>query len=133
MWYYGDKEIKSLDDIPVGAIGFVYSIYVPDMHLYYIGKKNLYATRTLPPLKGYTRKRKIQGESNWLKYHGSNETIKDLVSQGYDIYKDILKFAYSTKSLTYWETKYLFCSNALEDECYLNGNILGKFYPGDNL
>jgi hypothetical protein len=35
------------------------------------------------------------------------------------------------KQLTYWETKSLFHYNVLEDERYMNDNILGKFYRKD--
>ena len=38
-----------------------------DTNEFYIGKKSLYSHRTLPPLKGYKRKRKVIKESKWEK------------------------------------------------------------------
>ena len=42
----------------------------------------------------------------------------------------MIKICYSKIELTYQETKYLFKYNVLEDDTYLNGNILGRFYKG---
>ena len=108
MWYYQGEEVKSLEQMPVGAVGFVYKISFPEMDLHYIGKKNLHSTRTLPPLKGYKRNRRIQKESNWLTYSSSNTDVQYLVNQGHEVYKEILTFAWSQRQLTYLETKMLF-------------------------
>jgi uncharacterized protein (DUF608 family) len=43
----------------------------------------------------------------------------------------VLKLCKTSKQLTYWETKYLFQYNVLEDDSYMNDNILGKFYRKD--
>jgi hypothetical protein len=133
MWYYQGEEIKSLEQVPVGAVGFVYKISFPEMDLHYIGKKNLHSTRTLPPLKGYKRNRRIQKESNWLTYCSSNTDVQYLVNQGHEVYKEILTFAWSQRQLTYLETKMLFVYSVLEQDNYLNQNILGKFYAGNTL
>ena len=45
--------------------------------------------------------------------------------------REILEFAFNKKHLTYLETKYLFCNNVLENEEYINDNILGKFFRKD--
>ena len=50
MWYYLNKEIKSINDMPEGVIGFVYELIFTD-NTKYIGKKNLYTTRTIKALK----------------------------------------------------------------------------------
>jgi len=133
MWYYQGEEIKSLEQMPVGAVGFVYKISFPEMDLHYIGKKNLHSTRTLPPLKGYKRNRRIQKESNWLTYSSSNTDVQYLVNQGHEVYKEILTFAWSQRQLTYLETKMLFVYSVLENDNFLNQNILGKFYAGNTL
>lgn len=130
MWTYKDKNITCIEDLPDTAIGFVYKISFPDMDLYYIGRKNLHSKKTLPPLKGYTRKRKIVKESNWLNYYSSNEDVKLLVKQGQVCTREILVVAETLRRLTYLETKELFVNSVLEKDEYLNGNILGKFFKG---
>lgn len=45
----------------------------------YIGMKSFTSTRTLPPLKGQTRKRKVTRESDWVTYCSSSPEIKAIV------------------------------------------------------
>ena len=140
MWTYKIDDhliapVESLQDIPEGAIGFVYIIRHNEDELtrdrstdsWYIGKKSLYSHRTLPPLKGQKRKRKVVKESDWINYQSSNKEVQQWPTQ----FKRILQYAYSKKELTYLETKYLFQYNALEDKNSFNGNILAKFYKGE--
>ena len=133
MWIYKGKVVESLEDVPNDAIGFVYEIRNKEDNTKYIGKKTLKSKRTLPPLKGTKRKRKVIKESNWKTYYSSNDEIKDLVKQGKsDIFeREILEYAYSNIQLTYLETKYQFIREVLEKDDYLNVNILGKFYKGN--
>jgi hypothetical protein len=43
-----------------------------------------------------------------------------------------MRLCKSSKELTYYETKYLFQYNVLEDpNKWVNSNILGKFFPKD--
>jgi len=133
MWIHKGKVVESLEDVPNDAIGFVYEIRNKEDNTKYIGKKTLKSKRTLPPLKGTKRKRKVIKESNWKTYYSSNDDIKDLVKQGKsDIFeREILEYAYSNIQLTYLETKYQFIREVLEKDDYLNVNILGKFYKGN--
>lgn len=132
MWIHKNKPIDSIEDMPKDAIGFVYEITNKEDGTKYIGKKILTSHRTLPPLKGKKRKRKVIKESNWKTYYGSNDVIKDLVKSGKsDIFdREILEYAYSKVQLTYLETKYQFLREVLERDEYLNINILGKFFKG---
>jgi len=99
---------------------------------YYIGKKNLWAKRTLPPLKGKKRKRKVIKESDWKSYMSSNQWIKEEASADVTSFKKkILQFCYSAKSLTYYELYWQFKYNVLADENSLNDNLLGKFFRKD--
>lgn len=119
--------------MPEGTFGFIYqTTYFPTGEKY-LGKKVLYFNRTLPPLKGMKRKRKVVKESDWQTYYGSHEKIKAILSEGreIDFVREILEFAFNKKHLTYLETKYLFCNNVLENEEYINDNILGKFFRKD--
>ena len=127
MWYYEDKEIATIEDIPEGVIGFVYLITNKDTGKYYVGKKSLYSTRKLAPLKGYKRKRVVTQESKWVEYMSSNKDVQ--LWTNYE--KCILDWAYTKKELTYLENKALYCLGVLEDKYSMNENISGKFYKGE--
>jgi len=121
-------------DIPKGTVGFVYKITSVDNEWTYIGKKSLYATRTLPPLKGNVRKRRVTKESNWKDYYSSNKLVQEYVKVNgkESVERTILKFCSSKKLLTYYENKYLYCYDVLEyPDKFLNDNISGKFFRGD--
>mgnify|MGYP003632165550 CR=1 FL=1 len=122
-WKYSKKEIKELSDIPEGCIGFVYIITRPDGY-YYVGKKSIYSTNKLKPLKGQVRKRTVTKESNWKSYMSSNKEVQTWK----DVDKEILHWAFSKIELTYMENKALYCLGVLEDEFSMNGNISGKIY-----
>lgn len=134
MWLYEGKPIESMEDMPEGTFGFVYEVTHTPTGKKYVGKKQLMMNRTLPPLKGQKRKRKVVKEGDWKTYYGSQSDIKLLLKEGssLDFSRKILNFVPSKKLLTYYETKYLFERGVLEkpDE-YLNDNILGKFYRKD--
>ena len=133
MWLYNNEVIKGIEQIPQNTFGFIYqSIYIPTNEKY-LGKKVLFFNRTLPPLKGTKRKRKVVKESDWLTYYGSHDKIKKLLKENKhdDFKRTILKFAFNKKHLTYLETRYLFKKRVLESEEYINDNILGKFFRKD--
>lgn len=133
MWLYEDREINTLSDISESVFGFVY-LLLHQSGKKYIGKKSIQSNRTLPPLKGTKRKRKIVKESDWISYYGSNSEVKKLIKDGKsnEFIRYILEFAYTPKHLTYLETKYLFKYEVLEDaDLYWNDTILGKFYRKD--
>ena len=134
MWLYKDKEINSIDDMPADTFGFVYLVTHTPSGKKYLGKKQLISNRTLPPLKGSKRKRKIQKESDWKTYYGSQAEIKTLVKESQDMLefvREIRIFASTKKQLTYFETKLQFVNEVLENDEYLNSNILGKFFRKD--
>lgn len=141
-WLYNDNIVTTINDVPNTAIGFVYLVHFTDGSKY-IGKKNLYSIRKIKALtsgkqrkdviekkyrntgKGYRQEFDIiKKESDWLKYQGSH---KDCKTKTVDK-KYILCFAYSKLQLTYLEAKMLFIYEVLEDNSYLNDNILGTFY-----
>jgi hypothetical protein len=128
-WKYQDKIISSIEEVPEGVYGFLYII--TDINGYwYIGRKALYSTVTRKPLKGTKKKRKVTKESNWMQYSSSNKYFKQLESWEI-VDRTIIDFAYSRKELTFLETEALFTLQALRNPMSKNGNILGKFYPGD--
>ena len=134
MWLYKDKEINSIEDMPTDTFGFVYLVTHTPSGKKYLGKKQLISNRTLPPLKGQKKKRKIQKESDWKTYYGSQTEVKQLVKESKDkleFVREIIIFTSTKKQLTYFETKLQFVNEVLENDEYLNSNILGKFFRKD--
>lgn len=137
-WTYQGRPITEISDMPEGTIGFIYKITNHQTGEYYIGKKSLYAKRTLPPLKGYKRKRKVIKESKWKDYRSSNTKVQLWFHEAEANMNDslelkILTFCSTPKSLTYYEVEELFHHRVLQDELSLNDNILGKFFRKDLL
>jgi len=134
MWLYKNKEINSIEDMPTDTFGFVYLVTHTPSGKKYLGKKQLISNRTLPPLKGQKKKRKIQKESDWKTYYGSQTEVKQLVKESQDMLefvREIIIFTSTKKQLTYFETKLQFVNEVLENDEYLNSNILGKFFRKD--
>lgn len=134
MWLYEGKPIESIEDMPKGTFGFIYEVTHIPTGKKYIGKKQLMMNRTLPPLKGQKRKRKVVKEGDWKTYYGSQKEIKTLLKEGTpeDFSREILQFVPSKKLLTYYELKMLFSKGVIEPNSnYLNDNISGRFFYKD--
>lgn len=137
MWYYNKKEFTQ-QDIPEGAIGFIYLMsYVDEDNKIkmYIGKKQLTSTTKVKLAKKdlSTDKRKKNYKTvtkyNYQNYYSSNDTLKALAKTNPEkITREILCFAKSKTELTYLEVKMQFEYKVLESDQYLNGNILGRFF-----
>ena len=129
-WIHNRKEIKFLTDFPDKTVGFIYEIHFSNGRKY-IGRKALLHKRTRQPLKGKKKKRIDYVDSGWLKYEGSIKNPQfetDKKSGVFILKKVILKLCFDKWDMTYYETKYQFDRDCLVDQCYYNGNILGKFY-----
>jgi hypothetical protein len=143
MWLYNNIEIKNIEDFPKDTFGFVYEVTHIPTGKKYLGKKVLYFNHKKPltkkELSEYTgpgrkpKYRQVIKESDWKIYYGSQEEIKKLVKEGnpQDFKREILYLAPNSKLLTYIETKLLFTKEVLENDEYLNSNILGSFYRKD--
>ena len=151
MWFYKNEVIDSIDKMPENTYGFIYQVthlptgrkYIGKKVLYFernvkLGKKELQALKEERKAKGIggrpPAKKKVIKESDWKTYYGSQAEIKELVSKGKesDFSREILKFVDNKKHLTYYECKYLFIYEVLENnEEYINDNILAKFYSKD--
>ena len=131
-WLYKESNIV-VNEVPEAAVGFVYMITHIPSGKYYIGKKQLVSNRTLPPLKGTKRKRKVTKESDWRTYYSSNLWIKQQVKEGKqeEFKREIIRFCNCKKGLSYYEMYWQFKYDVLSDENSLNGNINGKFYTKD--
>lgn len=136
MWLYQDRKIESIQDFPENTYGFIYEVTHLPTQRKYIGKKVLYFNRTLAPLKGEKKKRKVVKESDWMEYYGSHPEIKKILKEEgkQNFTREILILVPSKKLLTYYECKYLFQKGVIEpDSIYINDNILAKFYRKDFL
>jgi len=123
-------------------IGYIYiTLHIPTGRQY-IGKKNFFHTLNkklgkkelaeIPVTRGKKpSKKSVTKESDWKTYYGSSAEVKLLPKD--EMTRYVLKLCKTSKQLTYWETKYLLQYNVLEDDSYMNDNILGKFYRKDLL
>ena len=143
MWLYNNKVVETIEDISVNTFGFIYiTTHIPS-GISYIGKKSLYhnvkrklTKKELAEQTGRGRKsttETIQKESDWKTYYGSEEFIKQKIKEKKqdEFKREIIHFVENKKMLTYFECKYQFMYGVLENENYLNSNILGKFYKKD--
>ncbi len=119
--------IQSKD--PENYYGFVYKITHLPTGRYYIGKKAFHIKKTRPPLKGRKRKR-VTYIQDWQYYTSSSQELNQLLKTHpkEEFLFQAIALCPDRRSLTYWETHYLFACKALFDERCLNKNILGRFY-----
>jgi hypothetical protein len=122
MWYYNNEIVESP---PEDCQGFVYVITDKSTGKMYVGKKGFWSKKTLPPLKGKTRKRRSIVESDWKTYYGSSDTVKQLLEERgeQNFYREILYLCRSKSEMGYLEAKEQFDRNVLLDDRYYNGII----------
>jgi len=127
MWYYNNKI---LEQPPEGYQGFVYLITDKSNNKMYIGKKGFWSKKTLPPLKGKTRKRRSIVESDWQTYYGSSDMVKQLLLEhgSENFHREILYLCRTKGEMGYLEAKEQFTRNVLLDDNYYNGIINCKIH-----
>ena len=126
-WLYEGKPFTT-DDIG-DFFGFVYRITNLQSGRQYIGRKYFYQKRK--PKGG---KRRVTSESDWKRYYGSSDELKqDVKEYGRDNFRREIISLHTTKGwVNYEETRQLFLNNVLsEDENYYNSNILGRYMKKD--
>ena len=136
-------EYDSVFKFPPNCVGFVYKITNIQTGKFYIGRKSLYSnikkklTRaelalSLGPGRKPTSKI-VTKESNWQEYWGSNKLILEEIKQGgtTPFRKEILKFCFNKKQLTYWELHFQCVNEVLFSDKSYNDNILAKFFRRD--
>lgn len=128
MWLYNSIEFTS--EMIGEHVGFVYCITNLQNDKKYIGKKTFLSRRTLPPLKGKKRKRKIVKESDWQDYYGSSEEIKQMILEDKaDLFKrEILHLCNSKGEMAYLEMKEQVDREVLLSDEYYNGIIQVKIH-----
>ena len=150
-WWYEGKIITDISDMPDNTYGFIYEVLHKPTDRKYLGKKVLFFERNVRIGKRETEalkeerkakgiggrvpaKKKVIKESDWKDYYGSHKDIVELIKEGkqFEFERKILTFVPNKKLLTYYECKYLFIKEVLEERNnYINDNILGKFYKKD--
>ena len=124
-WIYKGNPFTS-DDIG-DYYGFVYRITNTTTQKSYIGRK--YFVQKRKPKGG---KRKVTSESDWKRYFGSSEELKqDIKRIGRSAFRrEILSLHTTLGQVNYEETKQLFLHNVLTEALddgtpkYYNSNIL---------
>jgi hypothetical protein len=119
MWLYNGKEIG--DDEIDGYAAFVYIITNITDNKRYIGKK-IFKTIRRQKVKGKTRRKKVEKESDWKSYFGSNIVLlSDVERLGQDKFeREIVKLCKTRGTANYWEAKLQMQHEVLEkpDEFY---------------
>ena len=131
-WHYKGTAFTS-DDIG-NFFGYVYRITNIQSGRQYIGRKYFYQKRK--PKGG---KRRVTSESDWKRYYGSSDELKqDVREYGKDKFKrEIISLHETLGKVNYEETKQLFLHNVLMEELddgtpmYYNSNILGRYMKKD--
>lgn len=140
-WIYKGKPITQIDigEDPKTCphYSFVYVITNTITGRKYVGKKFLWSNRTLPPLKGQTKKRKVCKPSDWEKYYGScKPLIADIEKYGVDNFtRDIVELYPDKREANYAELRYQIMHNVLDavdrngDRIWYNENLERIYYP----
>lgn len=115
-----------VDTIPEGALGFIYKItHIPSGRVY-IGKKLLYKSVKMKPLKGKTRARRKTKDSDWRTYMSSSWEIEEMLkTEPKEAFScEILRFCSCKWELAYFEAKIQMDLEVLfHPETYINGII----------
>jgi hypothetical protein len=120
-WLYEDKEFTEVEDY----YGFIYLIENLVNGKKYIGRK--YLTKAgYKTVKG--KRKKLRVESDWRDYYGSSTSLKeDIDLYGKDNFRrTILRLCKSRGECNYFETKYIFDTDAILDPKYYNSWVSCK-------
>ena len=123
MWYFNNEEFQDIGEY----VGFVYLITNLTNGRKYIGKKNLYFSKSRQ-VKG--KKKRFKVESDWRSYYGSNkELAADVEKLGKENFKrEIIKLCTTKGEFSYFEAKYQFDNNVLESDEYYNTWIMCRIH-----
>ena len=128
-WTYQGTTFTSehIDDF----FGFVYCITNNKNGRQYIGRKYFWKFRTP---RG--KKRKVKSESDWKKYYGSSEELKEEIQQlgRHNFSRVILSLHKTAGKTNFEETRQLFVNGVLTEQLddgtprYYNSNILSRYF-----
>ena len=131
-WTYKGSTFTSTDID--NFFGFVYRITNIKTGRQYIGRKYFWKFRTP---RG--KKRKVKSESDWKKYYGSSEELKEEIQQlGRQNFSRVMLSLHKTAGKTnFEETRQLFVNGVLTEQLddgtprYYNSNILSRYFRKD--
>lgn len=138
-WHYNLVPV-TLENIPDGAMGFVYLITNLDTGRMYVGKKNLFrdkiSVRTVTvksgPNAGSKKKKKTRTPTHgdWPTYYGSSAALCEEIAAGDQnrYSRTILRWCYSKSEMSYWETYEQFTRHVLLTDLYYNSWITCKIH-----
>ena len=122
-WIYQGEIVEDFGNY----IGFVYMITCLRTNKRYIGKKNFYFAKS-KQVKG--KKKRFKVESDWKDYYGSNDElnqhVKILGEENFQ--REILRFCSSKGEMSYFEAKYQFQYDVLENDQFYNSWISCKIH-----
>jgi hypothetical protein len=127
-WLYRGEPFSEAPDLEK-YYGFVYLITNLQTGKMYVGKKLFWHKKTLPPLKGKTRKRRKLVESDWRTYYGSSGLLaEDVANRGVENFKrEILHLCLTKGEATYYEAKEQLVRDVLlHPEMYYNDWVICK-------
>ena len=136
-------EYDSIEKLPSNCVGFIYKITNIKTGKFYIGRKSLFsntkkkltkaelALQTGPGRKP-TSKRVI-AETNWTDYWASNKILlQEIKENGVgDLRKEILKFCFNKKQLSYYEMHFQCVHEVLLTDKSYNDHIASKYFRKD--
>jgi hypothetical protein len=131
-WLYEGEPF--LSDHIEDYFGFVYKITNLQTNRQYLGRKYFWSFR-----KPKGKSRKVKAESDWKKYYGSSDELKeDIKKLGKSVFKREILSIHKTKGwVNFEETRQLFIHNVLSESLndgtpkYYNSNILGRYMRKD--
>ena len=131
-WLYQGTTFTS-NDID-NFFGFVYCITNVQTGRQYIGRKYFWKFRTP---RG--KKRKVKSESDWKKYYGSSEELKEEIQQlgRCNFSRVMISLHHIAGKTNYEETRQLFVNGVLTESLdngtpkYYNSNILSRYFRKD--
>ena len=131
-WHYkGEVYDPPYEGEPKEYQGFVYVITEKETEMKYVGKKYFHKPKTLPITQKRKRRVRLIVESDWRIYYGSNETIKQRMTEGLTgdhFHREILHFGKSRGDLSYMEIKEQMDRDVLLRDDYYNGIINCKIH-----
>jgi hypothetical protein len=121
-WTYSGTP---LEEVPYGAVSFVYLITNSRTGRMYIGKKSFFFSKTKMVKK---KKKRYKVESDWKDYYGSNEELlRDVEVFGRGIFlRQVLHLCASKSAATYLELCEQVDRRVLESDSYYNSWILAR-------
>ena len=119
-WVYKGRPFDPEEEELKNWVGFCYRVTELDTGIAYIGKKFFWKPKTLPVTKSRKRKVKTTVQSDWKKYFGSSDKVKQLVESGIPFKREILQLCRTKGECSYFEAKMQFEYDVLLRDDFYN-------------